>query len=106
MPLFSGGDKLRDQVMLTAKTNLGVMGYFGNVVEIRWSGDRDHVDLDFDGNRKGFLSLSIRGSKNSGDIEVDWAKTATNSVEIMKVWRIMPSEDKQPLWSAPASVTH
>src|SRR5689334_19592839 len=90
VPIISGGDNLRNQVIDEAKTNTSVMGCFGTISEIRWSGDRDHVDLDFEGNRNGYLSLSVRGSQSNGEIEVEWTKRATNGVEITKVWRIVP----------------
>jgi hypothetical protein len=102
VPLISGGNKLRNQVIQDVKTNAGIMGFFGTITEIRWSGDRDRVELDLDGNRNGFLSLFVRGSQNSGQIEVEWTKKPTNNVEIIKVWRIMSLLDKKPLWPIPA----
>lgn len=102
VPLINGGNKLRNEVIQDAKTNVGIVGFFGTITEIRWSGDRDRVELDLDGNRKGVLSLFVRGSQNSGQIEVDWTKKPTNNVEIIKVWRIMTSQDKEPLWPIPA----
>jgi len=95
---ISGGQKMRDEVILAAKANPGVLGYFGDIREIERQRGYERVDLDLDGNRKGFLSLTVHGSQHSGTILVNWAKIGTNSVEITKVWHTAPFKDDVLFW--------